>query len=550
MNTFLESDTDNREFVRRANWGLLFVAVCLILVLGQIYGTRFYIAWGDETVFAEISEFFRSHGVLGAPSFEGNGYRLDEKIYFFPPVYPLLLSGWFQLVPNTLGAARLLSNLVAVLCLVGTWGLAIRLGAKSILPGIVAVGLAIDFQFALMTNWARPDMLACTFSMLALWVYASEKQDGPRSLWRLAAVSAIGTAGMLTHPIGGMIGFFAIPLHILISPTPDRRRWGLWAILFGVPLFGLALWGIYILQDPVVFKYQFIDWQSARKFDRFTGAPMYLGIVLRTFLNINVKGPGLLGLLSVILTAVLWLKVVRERESRRPALLVLLVVTMSSLAVYYGREMPYPPLRLPPFYLALAVCIARPGRFQVPASGREFLNPFVFSPAIAVILLLVMIDSIVGVTRVIKEIRFSERAAAYSPRTLAEEIQRTVPKGSSLGIWIFPDCFDVLAHSGHFLRVNRLSWNRLSKAELISYVRDRNDYIAITDSVLEPRNPKHLIDFTNQVWGATGWRDIASQFYILEKTIVLAGGGITKVYKRDPSKTPCKEPSQPVKVRP
>mgnify|MGYP001400420309 CR=1 FL=1 len=260
-------------------------------------------------------------------------------------------------------------------------------------------------------------------------------------------------------------------------------------------------------------------------------------MIVTTVMNFGVKGDGLAGLLSTMLVGVLGLETLGERDRGRPAFLVLLLVLLSGLTVNYGLEMWYPPLRLPPFYLALAICIDAPLRFRSWARIRQQVLLLRYAPLVAVILLLVMSKSTVSTIRLVSEITKSERAEAYSPSTLAQEIMITIPKGSSIGIRVFPDCFDILSHSGHFSRVNRLMWTKLTSDELLDYVVRRNHYLAITDSVLEPQNPGHLIDFTGRIWGDSGYyMEIASRFFILEKTIVLPGGGTTKIYKRDSSK--------------
>jgi len=526
------------SWARYVNWAFLGVAICSVLLLGHIYGTRYYIAWGDETMFAEIAETFATHGVLGAPSYEGNGLKMAERTYFMPPVYPVLLSQWFRVFPSTLGNARVFSNLVGVFCLLGVFALALRLPTRGVVPGLLTIALAVDVQFASMFNCARPDMLACTLSVLSVPIYFSGTNNaGQLSLPRLAIAYLIATVGMLTHPIGSMIAFLAIPLHILIAQTRELRRFKVWAILVGIPLIGLCLWGLYIVQDIDTFRHQFIDWQTARKSGRFAGAQSYIGMVVSTVVNFGVQGDGLAGLLSTILVGILGLKALGEGDRRRPALLVLLLVLLSGFAVNYGREMWYPPLRLPPFYLALAICIDAPLRFRTCARISQQVLLLRYAPLVAVMLLLVMSRSTVATIGLIREVTKSERAAAYSPATLAQEITTTIPKGSSVAIWAFPDCFDILWHSQHFSQVNRLSWTRLSSQDLLAYVL-RNDFLVITDSVLEPRLSGHQIDLTDRRWGASGWRGMASQFFTAEKVIILPGGGTTKIYKRDPNKVP------------
>jgi hypothetical protein len=206
-----------RRTIAIVNTVALCVAIMLLFVLGRLYGTRYYTAWGDETLFTDIAEHFASQGVLGAPSYEGNGLRMSEKTYFMPPLYPVTLSAWFHLLPPTLQNARLLSNLIAAGALVVVFLLARSIRPNSLLAGLVVIALAIDRHFASMFNWARPDIMALTLSLLAVLVYfRSFRSDrSAMSIGGFCLAWVIASCAMLTHPIGGIVSFLTIPAHIV-----------------------------------------------------------------------------------------------------------------------------------------------------------------------------------------------------------------------------------------------------------------------------------------------------------------------------------------------
>ena len=145
------------------------------------------------------------------------------------------------------------------------------------------------------------------------------------------------------------------------------------------------------------------------------------------------------------------------------------------------------------------------------------------------LLILLVAQSAVATVCLVREVRQSERASAYDPATLVKGIISHTRRGSSLGIWLFPDGHDLLVNSGHFDKVRKMSWQCLPDNELVNHVRS-NDYLAITDSVLQPKFPAYLINMTGLRWGASIYRQIAEEHFSLERVIELPGGGRTRLY--------------------
>jgi hypothetical protein len=310
-------------------------------------------------------------------------------------------------------------------------------------------------------------------------------------------------------------------------------------VILAVPILAVGLWAVYILQDLLTFQAQFIDWQSARKASKYDDWTSYLRLLLDTFLNYGVKGSGILGGISTGLLILLGLKSLSSNEQKHAYLLIVFLALASSLAVNYGREMAYPPLRLPAFYLTLFLCLApfcAASLFPKLADIRNRLFHLDCSPVVVLFLLLLIAHSAWSSLVLVNEVHNSERALAYDPTTLAATIISNTERGSSLAIRVFPDCYDILLHSGHLRTVRKLSWHRLQREELLHYFGS-NDYLAITDSVLEPRRPGHLIDLSDPMRGGQQYYQIAESLLSLEKVITLPGGGTTRLYKRDHNKS-------------
>ncbi|MDR2017465.1 MAG: glycosyltransferase family 39 protein [Syntrophobacterales bacterium] len=519
---------------------LLCIAIALVFFLGHLYGTRYYTVWPDETLFSDIAEEFVTHGIFGAPSFDSNGLRMSEKTYFMPPLYPLSMAAWFRFFSPTIANARVLSNLFGTGCLVIIFLLALKFRRNSLLAGIIVLCLALDTSFVSMFNFARPDILALTFSFLAVLVYFSGlAEDGKMSRCRFLIAWMIASAGMLTHPIGGAIGFLTIPIHLFLTNRHVRRDFQVWGILAAVPMVALLLWGLYIVQDVDTLRAQFFDWQTMRKTSRYTGLGSYLWIFALTFLNYGAGGTEILGPgpISTILTIVIGLRSLTETDLRRPSLLVLILTFVSAFVVYYGKEGMYPPLRLPAFYLAFILCVPTPHEMTsllkpAQTGGIRFIRNIFIAATPLLVLASFFARSCLSTRIILREVNGPERSVAYDPSTLARQIIANTAPNSSLAIKLFPDCYDILIHSGYFKTVRQLSYHSLSRENLVRHVLS-NDYLAITYSALEPRTPGRLIDFSKPNWGGSMYREIAKRYYHLKKEIVLPGGGTTLLYQRN-----------------
>jgi hypothetical protein len=308
-----------------------------------------------------------------------------------------------------------------------------------------------------------------------------------------------------------------------------------WLIFIGIPLLGIALWGIYILQDWDNFYFQMVEWQTARKANRFTtGASIGLNL-WKTINFYGVLGSGWKGAISSIVLVILAIKAAFEKDRRRPVLLAVLMILISNFVVTFGWEMPYPPLRLAPLYFGLAL-LADPAAFHQLSRGlRDWRQALAITPAIftAIVLSILFITSTISTVQLVREVRFSPRASAYEPATLANEIiQRTSPN-KSIGIRLYPECLDLLNQSGHFSKISKLAGSHLTQDEFTTFITSL-DYLAITDTALEPRYPGISTDFTPDYWGGTLYRNYAKNYFLEDARITLPNGGLTILYRRNP----------------
>lgn len=526
----------SNSFAKRldqTNYLLLGLSVLILFILGQFYGTRYQFAWRDETLFYDIAKNFANNGILGAPSYAGNGMKMEFRTYFMPPVYPLILGLWFKMMPQTLESARLLSQIFGSVFLLFLFGFGHLYRKKTIIPGLICLILVINPLFGSLYNWARPDMLALLFSFASLYYYQKFNLNRNEACYKYLFIAwALATLGMLTHPVAGFIGFGAIPIHLLLTNFNIVKKPFIFLSLIVIPLVLVSFWGIYILNDLEAFKMQFIDWQMSRKSSRMLDN---ITLLRNMASNIGYNHQNKVNLLiSALILLAFFFRLVFEKTIGKTGLLVLIILTITGFVVENGDEMPYPPLRMPAYYILLLFCTEP---FQKVFQNLKIINfrngrlnvnySLVFIP----IMIFIPIQLSVKTFNIVKEINYSERRVAYNYETLASELIASTPYGKSIGIRITPDCFDILESSKHFTKVNQLSWFDLNDEDFEKLI-EKNDYLAITQSVLNPGEQNILIDFTGPEWSNQLYNSVINKHFVLDKIIQLPNGGKTALYKK------------------
>lgn len=519
---------------------ILLVVACLsVMGFGRFYGTRFHTVWPDESWLIETAATFVSTGTFASPSHVGSGYRLEEGFVAMPPVHPLMLAGWFKLTGRSdVESGRLYANVLGVAMILCVYAMARLLVARGIVPGLVALLLSVDVPFHVCINVGRPEVTALAWSLVALMLYLLALRSGDRISPRwLAGAMLAATLGMLAHPIDGAAGFFSIPAHALLSSRVRRRDMRSWAIMAVVPLIGVAVWLAYACRDFEMFQLQFIDLEVGRKASS-QSASQTVGALLRALTNFGVKGYGAQALLSSLVLGIIALRWFGDR-TRDGDLLLALAAVLSGFAVNFGREMWYPCLRMPFFYLAVGVLLqellltSRRVKESLPSVKAGLFTWCVpYAPLVLLIATAIGVKSTLGAVRIVKEVRTSERAAAYDREQICDKIVETVPEGATLGFMLYPACDDRLRESGHFGGLVRFSYHNLSKEQLTARAKTC-EYAAISEQVLDARYPWRPIDLTLPQWGGGLYLAImASEFHPIKRIETGEYGSVTVIYRR------------------
>jgi 4-amino-4-deoxy-L-arabinose transferase-like glycosyltransferase len=231
----------------------LVLVVYILLAAGLV---RTKLPWRDEAHFANAAYNLASTGRMMTTIIEPDDPFLrgiDRHTYWVPPLYPLLLAGWFKLSGFSLIRMRVFSTLWGIIAL-GAWYLiAIRLFRDRRAAQLIVALIAVDYFFIMLATIGRMDTMCATLgvSAYACYLHWRESHFGRAILASQALIAASG----LTHP-NGLLYFVGL---LFLTIYLDRRRLHFRHLLMAaLPyLVGGMAWGAYILQSPADFIAQF-----------------------------------------------------------------------------------------------------------------------------------------------------------------------------------------------------------------------------------------------------------------------------------------------------
>jgi hypothetical protein len=196
-------------------------------------------------------------GEMGTTVFEtaNSSYlRLERYSYWQMPLNLLFQAGWYQLFGVELFRARLLPVLFGALLIWVLWRLMLTVtGGDHTIAALAAALLALNYEMTMVASDTRPDMVCALGNFAAFAVYLAWRESNlPRAILLSTTLTAMA---LFCHP-NGVLGALGLALLYLWF---DRTRFAFSHLLLaGLPyVAGLALWGIYIVQDVEAFRMQF-----------------------------------------------------------------------------------------------------------------------------------------------------------------------------------------------------------------------------------------------------------------------------------------------------
>jgi hypothetical protein len=222
---------------------------------------------GDEGLLASVAHTLAYRGFLGVDNIEpatyGNtlGGNLHRFTYWQMPLQFFLEAVPFRALGFSLISARLVSIIFALLLLACFYVFLRQLFQRPGLAAFAALLLSVDYFFCQAAALARNDIIACALVHAALASYLCWYETHP-SRAILLSQTCLVLSGM-THPVGGIVGLFCF---LALYFSRDTKPFGIrLAALAAFPyVVGGALYGLYILQAPDVFRAQFFSNASGR----------------------------------------------------------------------------------------------------------------------------------------------------------------------------------------------------------------------------------------------------------------------------------------------
>ncbi|MFC2172912.1 ArnT family glycosyltransferase [Acidobacteriota bacterium] len=195
-------------------------------------------------------------GRMGCSLFAGSDVmpRLEERTYWYPPFYFVVLAVVFKTFGNSYVAARLVSLVAAAVCLFLIGLLARRIWDRGTVTFLAVVLTALDPFFIIAARTARMDMLAAAASLALLFMLIRVwRHDSSATCIFIGVFSALALS---LHPVG-FIPVLAGWCVVIFGLVKKRIRLGHLALLAAPQVLALALWGSYVMKDPDAFKAQF-----------------------------------------------------------------------------------------------------------------------------------------------------------------------------------------------------------------------------------------------------------------------------------------------------
>jgi hypothetical protein len=358
-----------RETLNRSNNIYIFGLACALLVyLALAIGTALTSRpIGDEGFIGDTAYTLATKGYMGTPALRysegGRLLRVDQHIYWFFPLQPLVLAAWYRLIGAGLFALRSFSLCFGLLGLGALFVFVQKLSKDSRLACLAVALTALDYYYIFCSASGRMDIMCAALGYGGLASYMALREHN-LALAVLVSNSLIVASGT-THPHGFL---YFMGLVFLVAYF-DRQRitWKHISVAVVPYLIGATLWGLYISKDPEAFLAQIRT--NAIGSGRFRGLKNPLmGFVREVTVryadaygfgahSAGSKGPIYLKVLALLaylvgVAGVLSVPVIRRRPEVR-VMLWLIGVYSVYLAIFDGTKQYFYLVHLIPMYAAL-----------------------------------------------------------------------------------------------------------------------------------------------------------------------------------------------------
>ena len=232
---------------------MLYIALAILLVNVRL-------PQSDEGHFAEGAAEIVTSGTLVTPTWTEWFPTLNQHLYAAMPLYFVALAGWFRGFGVGMLSMRYFNVCWGAILVVAYFVFVRSITKNKCIALLALLLMAVNYDLINLTT-ARYDGMAAALSGSGLASYGVLRED---HLW-LAILSAntFIAAAAMTHPYGA----FGVGSLLVLFLILDRRRFKpKYLVLAAVPyMIALSAWGVYVSQDMVTFKAQFLGNANAHK---------------------------------------------------------------------------------------------------------------------------------------------------------------------------------------------------------------------------------------------------------------------------------------------
>jgi len=209
----------------------------------------------DEGWFFDPIYNWITNGHTGISVIESRGFPWEgiERYQFWqPPFYMVLYLGWVKLAGQSIMAFRGLSVVAGLFVLLWWYLLLRKFEVPPPVRSLAMVLIAIDYPLGRAGSNGRMDLPAAALGLGAVTAYLLLRER--RFTWAIILSQTLVVCGGLTHPMGGL-PYIALLTYFFVTYRDYRRiRWFHVAIAATPYIAGAIGWGLYIANDPELFR--------------------------------------------------------------------------------------------------------------------------------------------------------------------------------------------------------------------------------------------------------------------------------------------------------
>ncbi|MDP3998932.1 MAG: glycosyltransferase family 39 protein [bacterium] len=297
--------------------------------------------WPDEAIYTDMAKNLLATGNLATDIFGETIPGLSVRAFWYPPLYFYLLAFWIKIFGPSIEAVRMLSLIFAFASVMSLFWVVKVLFRSNLLALVGAILLTLDPWFIQAAKVARMDMFSFLLLMLSILTFFLAQKKG--KFYFLPGIFC--GLGILTHPLG-FIAPTLFLLFMLLQKIEFKDKFFRICSIFTPVIFSFLLWLWMLKEDLSLFVIQY-QLQFARK----SASLPYVFFLLKgadPFWKIFFAAHFLIAL-------ILFIQLVRFRN--RITFFLLLGLGVSTITIFWGKEMWYPLYFQPFITLAFLSCL-------------------------------------------------------------------------------------------------------------------------------------------------------------------------------------------------